>query len=232
MKGKAAKKRNVIDGREVRIAPLNLALESRADQELPHITGYAAVFNKPSVDMGFVERIAPGAFAKALTRSAPVALVNHQVSEIIGRAGVNLDLAEDKKGLWIDISPIETPRFEQVVAEIRAGLFVGQSFGFTVKADEWQDLDTDKPKRLITEVNHLYDVGPVVFPAYTATDIGVRSVDQAQKTLEAALEAFRIQTSGITGNPGSDDQKIKDSYARNFVRVKTLAAQLLFKGGL
>ena len=41
----------------------------QADDGTMRISGYAAVFNDPSVPLPFVERIAPGAFRKTLTET-------------------------------------------------------------------------------------------------------------------------------------------------------------------
>src|SRR5262245_3502119 len=55
---------------ERRFMPLEIRLK---DGDEPRIEGYAAVFNKPSRDLGgFVERIAPGAFKKTIRENKDV----------------------------------------------------------------------------------------------------------------------------------------------------------------
>ena len=49
-------------------------------KERGEIVGYPIVYDKDSEDMGFVERIAPGAVTEALTRSDVRGLKNHDPS--------------------------------------------------------------------------------------------------------------------------------------------------------
>jgi hypothetical protein len=80
-------------------------------------------------------------------------------------------------------TPIDTRNFREVAEEVRLGLLTGQSFGFTIKSDEWEGLDTDKPIRTITEIDQIFDVGPVTYPAYQDTTVALRSLEAAKETL-------------------------------------------------
>ena len=138
----------------------DIGTEEGEDGTVKKIRGYAAVFNQDSADMGFIEQIAPGAFAEALKSSDVRVLFNHDSNIIIGRMGVNLDLREDETGLYMELSPIDDPDYRRVEGKIRSGLITQQSFGFTVEADEWSDLDTDHPKRKITKIKKLLTFPP------------------------------------------------------------------------
>ena len=105
----------------------NLKVERRNDGTVK-IAGYAAVFNKDSEDMGFIERIKPGAFKNALRKSDVRALFNHDPNHIIGRTGVNLTLKEDNRGLYMEVEPIDTATYRMVAENIEAGLVTQQSF--------------------------------------------------------------------------------------------------------
>ncbi|MCP4568397.1 MAG: HK97 family phage prohead protease [FCB group bacterium] len=167
--------------KETRVISMSARVEERKDGTPGSIYGYPIVYNKDSEDMGFIEQIAPGAARKALKRSDIRALKNHDASLIFGRAGVNLTIKEDKNGLRYEATPIDTKTFREVAEEVRLGLLTGQSFNFTVKRDEWSDLDTDNPKRTITEIDQIYDVGPVTYPAYQDTTVALRSMENAKK---------------------------------------------------
>jgi len=56
---------------EKEIRQINIAakVEKRADGSIGSIVGYPIVYNRDSEDMGFIERVAPGAAKKALGRS-------------------------------------------------------------------------------------------------------------------------------------------------------------------
>lgn len=174
-------------GRQERVYTLDAIEVRAADGEEPKITGHAAVFNRWSLDLGgFKERILPGAFTKTLAASDVRALFNHNPDYILGRnTSGTLTLAEDRKGLAVEISPPDTQTIRDLVLEpMRRGDVNQMSFAFTVAPDGDQWREPKKAGQLwerdITEVNGLYDVSPVVFPAYPQTDAALRSLlDQA-----------------------------------------------------
>ena len=72
---------------------------------------------------------------------------------------------------------------------VRDGDIDGMSFMFRVKAQEWSDLDTDYPKRRITEISFVQEVSGVNYPAYNGTSINARadsSRDSDKRVLEYA----------------------------------------------
>jgi len=162
--------------KEQRVYDLQLKTEQR-EGGLNRISGYAAVFNLDSEDLGFRETIKPGAFKKALKKSDVRALKNHDPNLIFGRSNVNLRLKEDKNGLYMEVDPIATTNYRTVAEEIQAGLITQQSFGFTVSKDEWNE---DYTRRTILEVDQVFDVSPVTFPAYPDTTVALRSRDAAK----------------------------------------------------
>ncbi|MCP4607542.1 MAG: HK97 family phage prohead protease [Planctomycetes bacterium] len=154
------------------------------ENEPQKIVGYSALFDNLSENLGgFVEKISPGAFRKALKTSDVRALFNHDSNIIVGRTGVNLSLKEDKTGLLMELSEVDTPNFRSVAADINSGLVTGQSFSFTVQADEWKRSEKHGEVRTITEIGELFDVGPVVYPAYSDTSAAIRSLDAYKQDL-------------------------------------------------
>ena len=158
-------------------------------EERGSIVGYPIVYGKDSEDMGFIEQIAPGAAKKALGRSDIRALKNHDPNLIYGRQGVNLKITEDEHGLMYEATPIDTRNFKDIAEEVAAGLLTGQSFGFTVEKDEWHDLDSDHPRRTITEIKEIFDIGVVAYPAYPDTTVALRSLDAARAEVTPEQEA-------------------------------------------
>jgi HK97 family phage prohead protease len=176
------------DKKEVRSIQEKPGIETREDGSIGKIHGYAIVYNRDSEDMGFIEQIAPGAARKAIKRSDIRALKNHDPSLIFGRQNVNLKLIEDERGLRYEAEPIDTANYREIAEEVRTGLLTGQSFGFTVLSDEWSGLDTDNPKRTITEIGEIFDVGPVTYPAYQDTTVALRSLDSAKEKPKDDIE--------------------------------------------
>lgn len=139
------------------------------------IEGYAAVFNSPSGDLGgFTETIKPGAFTRAIkTRQDVRALFNHNPNAIIGRTkSGTLRLSEDSAGLHFACDLPDTQLGRDVRASIKRGDIDGCSFGFIARSDSW---NTQGTERQLLDVD-LLDVGPVTYPAYTATSVSARSL--------------------------------------------------------
>lgn len=148
---------------------------------LRKITGYAAVFDKLSEDLGwFREKIQPGAFAETIKTDDVRALWNHDSNFPLGRnrAGT-LTLSEDEKGLKIEIDPPDTQWARDLMTSIDRGDVDQMSFGFQTLTDEWNMVDGEDVRTLIKV--RLFDVSPVTFPAYPDTEVGLRSLEEYRK---------------------------------------------------
>jgi HK97 family phage prohead protease len=91
-----------------------------------------------------------------------------------------LRLSEDNRGLAFEIDAPETPTIRDlVIAPIQRGDVTGMSFGFSVVpgGQDWGEDQDGMMIRTLTKVR-LYDVSPVVYPAYPATDVAVRSLNE------------------------------------------------------
>lgn len=143
------------------------------------IIGHAAVFNQLSEDLGgWREQIAPGAFADAIAGDDVRALFNHDPNYILGRnkAGT-LSLAEDVRGLAIELEPPDTQAGRDLIVSLQRGDVSQMSFGFRVRAQgqNWGEDEDGNIVRTLTAVK-LFDVSPVVYPAYPQTDVGLASL--------------------------------------------------------
>lgn len=158
--------------------------ETRADDDEPIIAGHAAVFNQ-SADLGyFTERVAPGTFTKTIADDDIRALWNHDPNFPLARnrAGT-LKLSQDDIGLAFEITPDATRSYDQdIMRSIARGDVSQCSIGFIVRSYEIER-DGDDWTRTLTDVQ-LFDVSPVTYPAYTSTDVSIRS-------LADVLEEFR-----------------------------------------
>jgi HK97 family phage prohead protease len=157
------------------------ALEVRAEGEgggTPRrLVGYASVFGVLSqVIWGFRERVAPGAFAETLQDDIR-ALWNHDTAYVLGRTTAGtLKVGEDKHGLWVEITPPETPLVESFLASVERGDVSQMSIGFRALEDEWDEDEDGQLIRTVTKIK-LYEVSPVTFPAFTETEVSTRSVE-------------------------------------------------------
>ena len=182
-----------VDGAEVR--SLNEVVEQRAyDGELKAavegrtVEGYASVFNSMSEDLGgFREIILPGAFSNVLDNDVR-ALYNHDSNYLLARTtSGTLELKEDDKGLYYRFEMPNTSYGNDMLELFRRGDLSQSSFGFTVEKDSWRMQD-GQHVRYIERVGSLFDVSPVVYPAYTAASSGLRS---AEPNGESAAEVAR-----------------------------------------
>lgn len=172
--------------------------EVRADEENgvgPILSGHAAVFDSPSVEMwGVREFVYPGAFTKTIAEFDQRALNNHDTSMVLGRRSAGtLRLVEDDKGLAVEIDIPPTSYGNDLMISAERGDIKEMSFGFDVIRDEWEHDDNGRAvKRHLREVK-LYEVSPVTFPAYPASEFSLRSFEQMQAAAgEAGAEFLEI----------------------------------------
>lgn len=149
---------------------------------LRKITGYAAVFEKLSDNLGwFREKIQPGAFADSIITDDVRALWNHDSNYPLGRnKSGTLTLSEDEHGLKIEIDPPDTQWARDLMTSIDRGDVDQMSFGFQTLSDKWEMVEGEDIRTLIKV--RLFDVSPVTFPAYPDTEVGLRSLEEYRKS--------------------------------------------------
>lgn len=170
------------------------------------LRGHAAVFNSLSEDLGgFRETIEPRAFREALRGSPDVRLLfNHDPNKVLARTTAQVDgkpsleLREDATGLhvWAVIQPRSW--VNDLAVEMAGGLIDQMSFAFSIRedGDDWEVLEDDSVIRTIRAdgIDGLYDVSVVTFPAYPASEVGIRE-------LRNAVASGRLPAS-VLGEPG------------------------------
>jgi hypothetical protein len=166
--------------------------------EEPEISGYAAVFNAASEDLGgFTEKITPGAFSKSIMKDDIRALFNHDPNYVLGRnRSGTLSMEEDVRGLRIRVKVPNTQWARDLVESIKRGDINQMSFGFRTIKDQWEKVQ-NRTVRTLLEVQ-LYDVSPVTYPAYPQTSASVRSAfesftAESQVAADRANEEARAQ---------------------------------------
>jgi len=182
---------------ERRYIPIS-ELRTVKDDEGRKITGYAAVFNRMSEDLGgFREKIAPGAFRSAIKTSDTRALWNHDSNYVLGRkSSGTLALREDKEGLKVDIDPPDTQWARDLMTSIDRGDVSQMSFGFVAETDQWDEKEGKTPTRTLVKIRELMDVSPVTFPAYPDTQVAMRSLENWKKSKPSDADADEEPPSG------------------------------------
>lgn len=175
---------------EIERRSVSAKVEVRGTSDAPVIAGYAAVFNELSLDLGgFREKIAPGAFSRAIAENQDVrALMNHDPNHIVGRTkSGTLKLQPDDIGLFAEIFPPSSAR--AIIESVNRGDISEMSFGFRTRLDSWESINGADIRTLV-EVD-LFDVSIVTFPAYPQTSVAMRS-----------LQEFRAKQSPAQGSQG------------------------------
>lgn len=207
--------------------------------------GYAAVFGQPtridSWEGRFDEELAPGCFSKTLRERKPIIQFDHGHDVRTGSVPIAqlMDAKEDKQGLHVKARMFDNPVVEPIRQAIAGGAIHGMSFRFQPVRDEWRDQQgklIDDPdeleqllyghgrandsarlplKRTIREVK-LFEMGPVVNPAYEGTSIGVRSANELTDEDRAALMAeYRrtmVRSAASDGDNDEDDTMVFDHF--------------------
>jgi uncharacterized protein len=173
--------------------------ELRATDE-GKLVGYAAVFNSLSQDLGGMrEIIAPGAFTRSLDEFPDVlALIEHDTSKVLARTlNGTLRLEQDEHGLRVEIDPANTSYARDLAELVRRGDIAAMSFAFRPFAGgASMDMRSSPPVRTLRSVQ-LREVSVVVSPAYTATEVSLRALEEAQReSVRHALQRMRLQLAG------------------------------------
>ena len=116
----ATYERRALSGIEVREA-------DKASGFIGHLTGYAAMFNSDSLDMGgWTERIAPGAFKRSLAESPDIlSFWSHNKDVPVGRTPDTLRVSEDDKGLRFELDLVDTEANRSLLTNVRAKIVRG-----------------------------------------------------------------------------------------------------------
>jgi HK97 family phage prohead protease len=200
------------DGLERRFLAAVEVRVSESEQARPVISGYGAMFNSLSLDLGgFRERIRPGAFAESISTDDIRGLFNHDANFVLGRTtNGTLRLMEDGLGLQYTNEPPDTQWARDLLTSIQRGDISQMSFGFVTLEDAWME-EAGIVVRELRKVK-LFDVGPVTFPAYPQTLASARSALPDVETLarmanrtqeERSLIEKLLQNSNTTGTPAA-----------------------------
>jgi HK97 family phage prohead protease len=173
------------------------AASLRSEGDTPKvISGYGAVFynaNDPGTEYrlwtDYYERIMPGAFDRALREDDVRSMFNHDSNQLLGRRAFRendtLKISVDNVGLRYEVQVDMTdPTHQSLVPKLRSGKVDGASFMFEVTGRTWReeqrgegDNKRDVTILEITEVR-LWELGPVVFPAYESATSEARSLER------------------------------------------------------
>jgi len=167
------------------------------------ISGYAAMFNRKSEDLGgFIEILRPGCFRKALEKQPDIkALFNHDPSSIFARSkNDTLKVEENQTGLKFEaiINP-EDEDGKRIYNKVNSGLIDQCSFAFGVSENGQRWSEGSPMTREILEVDLLADVSVVTNPAYPQTTVQARAIlQEAGFDFDSVADVMQKRTNGGT----------------------------------
>lgn len=182
--------------------------EVRAERDEEHgtfLTGTPIVYDAWTNLGWYDEKIANGALMDTDLKDVRF-LVNHNTDmiplarsrnnnanstmqmEVVDGVGMNIRVNLDTEN---------NAEARALYSAVERGDISGMSFMFTVNGDEWEDIDSDHPKRTITDIKKVMEVSAVTFPAYEQTSISARGLDEALENAKSSLDSVRAEKRAI-----------------------------------
>ena len=158
----------------------------RSAEDSRLVEGVAIVFNSDSQDMGYIERISPNAITQETIDNSDIfAYLNHDSSRGVlarsryGLGSLTLSLGED--GLHYSFEAPQTQLGDELLSYLSRGEINTSSFAFTLPkdgGDRWYRDENGVLRRDIMKIEKLYDISPVFEPAYLATSVSKRKLEE------------------------------------------------------
>lgn len=161
----------------------NIDMKLNAEKETMTVSGYVNKVGELSEVLGsakkFVEKVAPGAFYRAIDnmKGSVDFLAEHDEKLLLAstRNG-SLQLTEDSTGLYMSATIASTSWGKDYYELIKNGLYKNLSFGFRTIKDSWKAIENGLMERTIEELE-LLEVSAVKNPAYSQSSISARSIE-------------------------------------------------------
>jgi HK97 family phage prohead protease len=183
----ATKGRSTVDGSETRtlgvcVRNFDFELRGRDPKKGRRLEGYAAVYGRPTrirdLKGDFDETIRAGAFKRSLEQRTPVMQWEHGRDPRVGAVPIAeiLDLDDRADGLFVSAELFDNPVVEPIRQAIAGNAVKGMSFRFEVAPDGDTWTRSGRGEQREVHDADVHELGPVVFPAYDATSVTVRSL--------------------------------------------------------
>lgn len=168
------------------------------DEEGSTIEGTPIVFNQDTrlQDWAgeYIERIDPHALDNADLKDIRL-FINHDTNKIAlartknGRGTMSFNVDDEGLHIKANLDVENNQEARALYSAIQRGDMDGMSFMFRIKSQEWLDIDSDLPTRVIKEISIVHEVSVVNFPAYPQTSIDAR--DNSEETEYSPLAEAR-----------------------------------------
>lgn len=198
---------------EERVLRLYNNVELRAEnneQYGNYIEGLPIVFNA-STDLGWYEEVIDSKALENTDLKDVRFLVNHNTDMIPlarsrnNNANSTMQLSVTEEGLRIraNLDTENNTDARALYSSVSRGDMDSMSFMFTIDGEEWENLDSDYPKRTITSIRKVFEVSAVNFPAYPQTELYTSQRSKDKEALDNArlvLESARSEQRSVEIN--------------------------------
>lgn len=175
------------------------AFETREVEGPGEIEGRAIVFDT-ATDLGFFDEVIDRhALDNADLRDVRLCL-NHDTSFVYARSRNNnenstmqLRITDEGMDIRANLDVENSPLAQSFKSAIDRRDIDKMSFMFAVSREEWTDIDSEHPTRIIREISRVLEVSAVTFPAYDTTFIKARSLADALDSARASLESAKAE---------------------------------------
>lgn len=189
------------------------------DENTGVITGRPIVYDSKT-DLGwFDEVIERGALIGTNLRDVRF-LVNHNTDMIPlarsrnNNANSTMQMTVDDQGMAIrvDLDVQNNSEARNLYSAIERGDITGMSFMFRVDDEEWQDLESEHPTRIIRKISDVAEVSAVTWPAYESTSISVRNKEALDSAKLALDSARKSQKEALDSEARSELELVKAKF--------------------
>ena len=132
-------------------------------------------------------------------------LINHNTDMIpLARSRNNnenstmqMTVDEDGMNIRVNLDVENNSDARSLYSAVERGDIDGMSFMFVVDGELWEEEESEHPKRTITDIEKVFEVSAVTFPAYEQTSISARGLADALESAKASLESVRAEKRAI-----------------------------------
>ena len=148
--------------------------------------------------------------------------INHDIDKIAlartknGKGTMSFNIDEEGLHIKAVLDTENNAEAKSLYSAVKRGEMDGMSFMFRIKDQEWQNLDSDCPTRVIKKISIVHEVSVVNFPAYPQTSIDAR--DNSEETEYSPLEEARRALSEETDKK-SKELEIEKLKNKNLLKL-------------
>lgn len=222
----AIKKKRMNSQNELVTRKYTATFRAIQDEEGSTIEGTPIVFNQDTKLQDwageYIERIDTHALDNADLKDIRL-FINHDTNKIAlartknGRGTMSFTIDDDGLHIKANLDTENNQEARSLYSAIKRGDMDGMSFMFRIKSQEWLNLDSECPTRVIKEISIVHEVSVVNFPAYPQTSIDAR--DNSEETEYSPLEEARKALSEETEKKSKELLEIYKQKNKNLLKL-------------